>query len=276
MWTSLSAAVVSRATINSTPYTIASTQGGVYFNDTYNGAGIVNLPALSTLKDGWQVTITRQVASSVTLTPNGADAFANGMTTLEMQGNNIQSVTLAKQGSYWTITKKTDDCIVGQSCWGTNNIYIGVYNGHQYFTTPGNCVAGSPYTCNGATDSVTKSWATGAPETTTLIGMSNFTDGKAQTVSLAGYATAQAAQFCNNINSTGGYGGYTDWYLPAKMELSFLYQQSPNVPGFLYSGTYWSSTENSTSNAWSFNFTTGYFSNVLKTSIYYVRCVRRF
>jgi hypothetical protein len=194
-----------------------------------------------------------------------------------MQGQNMASVTLTKLGSKWNITNKTDDCIVGQSCWGTNNIYIGVYNGHQYFTTPGNCVAGSPYTCNGAEDTVQKAWATTAPESNTLIlGGASSIDGKAQTVTLAGYATAQAAQFCNNINSTGGYGGYTDWYLPAKKELSFLYQQAHNVSGFGYTSYYWSSTEYTSTLANYFAGGAGSISNNTKTTVYYVRCVRRF
>lgn len=275
-WMDLTNAIMKRANITSTPYTITSTNGGYYLSYNNAAAGTINLPALSGLADGWSVTVVRKVAQSVTLTPNGADTFDNGLATLEMRGQNIKSITLMNNGGSWSIVNKTDDCIVGQSCWGAGNIYVGTNNGSQYFTTPGNCVAGSPYTCNGATDTVTRAWATTAPESTNLLGMSNYTDGRAQTATLAGYATAQAAQFCNNINSTGGYGGYTDWYLPAKQELSFLYQQSQNVPGFVYSVNYWSSTEVNSPNAWNFIFSVGYGSSNGKTNAFYVRCVRRF
>jgi hypothetical protein len=275
-WMDLTNAIMKRANIAATPYTITSTQGGYYLSYNNAAAGTINLPALSGLSDGWTVTVVRKVAQSVTLTPNGADTFDNGLVTLEMRGQNIKSITLMNNGGVWSIVNKTDDCIVGQSCWGAGNIYIGTYNGSQYFTTPGNCVAGSPYTCNGATDTVTRAWATTAPESTTTLGMSNFVDGRAQTATLAGYATAQAAQFCNNINSTGGYGGYTDWYLPARQELSFLYQQSQNVPGFVYSNHYWSSTEAIAGNAWVFVFGGGNFLSHHKNVALFVRCVRRF
>ncbi len=275
-WMDLTNAIMKRANITGTPFTVTSTQGGYYLSYNNAASGTVNLPALSGLADGWSVTIVRKVAQSVTLTPNGADAFDNGVTSLEMRGQNIKSITLMNNGGVWSVINKTDDCIVGKSCWGTGNIYIGTYNGSQYFTTPGNCVAGSPYTCNGATDTVTRAWATGAPESSTIIGMSNYTDGRAQTATLAGYASAQAAQFCNNINSTGGYGGYTDWYLPAQNELSFLYQQSQNVSGFVYSNTYNSSTESSSAFSWAYNFQPGIGGTASKTSANYVRCVRRF
>ena len=62
------------------------------------------------------MTIKSAVAQSVTLTPNDADSFASSITTIEMQGNNLQSVTLTSNGPNWIMTDKTDDWIVGQSC----------------------------------------------------------------------------------------------------------------------------------------------------------------
>jgi hypothetical protein len=276
-WMDLTNAIMKRANITSTPYTVTTAQGGYYLSYNNAAAGTINLPALSGLSDGWPVTLVRKVAQSVTLRPNGADTFDNGLTTLELRGQNIKSITLMNNGGAWSIVHKTDDCVVGQSCWGTGNIYMGTYNGSQYFATPGNCIAGSPYTCNGATDTVTRAWATTAPESNTLLNLTNAVDGRAQTATLAGYTTAEAAQFCNNINSTGGYGGYTDWYLPASQELNLLYQQAPNIGGFVYSGSYWSSTEYSTTIAWVSHFNFGYANGYGKTSAFiYVRCVRRF
>jgi hypothetical protein len=263
------------ADITGSSYTITSGQSGYYF--TYNGssAGTINLPAISGLSDGFQVTIMRQVAQSVTITANGSDSLPSGLATLEMRGQNMQSVTLTKMGSKWNITNKTDDCIVGQSCWGTNNLYIGTYNGHQYFTTPGGCTNSGTPTCAGGADTVTKAWASSAPESSTSLGLTNFVDGQAQSSTLAGYTTAAAAQFCENMT----YAGYTDWYLPSRQELNLLYQKSGelgSIGGFNYSSNYWSSTENNTSYAWYFLFHNGYANYTNKTSAYYVRCVRRF
>jgi len=53
-------------------------------------------------------------------------------------------------------------------------------------------------------------------------------------------------------------GGYTDWYMPSKYELNLMYQHlySNGIGGFT-SGFYWSSTEESTNEAWYQDFNTG-------------------
>jgi hypothetical protein len=67
------------------------------------------------------------------------------------------------------------------------------------------------------------------------------------------YAAMVAAHYQFN-----GWGGYGDWYLPSKYELSILYQQRKIVGGFDNSGwIYWSSTEFDDKTAWSFDFVAG-------------------
>ncbi|MBK9321427.1 MAG: DUF1566 domain-containing protein [Bdellovibrionaceae bacterium] len=274
-WTALNSAVVGRVDITSTPYTINSSQPGVYFSYNYAVAGVINLPQLSILPDGWQITIMRKVPFPLAITPFGSDGFANGISTFDMQANNLQSVTLTKNGNNWTMTNKTDDCIVGQSCWGSGNIYVGLYNGKQYFTTPGGCTNSTTPTCSGGTDTVTKAWANSSGTTANgiLTGASNNTYGAAQSASLAlSYTDTDAAKFCENMT----YAGNSDWYLPARQELNYLYQNSSNIDGFAYSNNYWSSTESSTTNAWYFNFTLGTIASNFKTGVQYVRCIRKF
>lgn len=273
-WMDLTDAIMKRANITSTPYTITSSQGGYYLSYNNAAAGTINLPALSGLDDGWSVTVVRKVAQSVTLTPDGADTFANGVTTLEMRGQNIASITLMNNGGAWAIVNQTDDCIVGQSCWGANNIYVGSYNGRQYFTTPGGCTDSATPTCAGGNDTVQKAWATSAPESNTLLNLTNYNDGQLQSATLAGYATTNAAKYCENMS----YSGYTDWYLPARQELSFLYQKSHEISGFRYMSNYWTSTETLTpASAWNVDSFSGDTSNFLgKTSVIFVRCIRRF
>jgi hypothetical protein len=55
-------------------------------------------------------------------------------------------------------------------------------------------------------------------------GAASVINGPANTSSLVALGAAyQAAVFCNNLNSSGGLNGYTDWYLPAKNELEVCY-----------------------------------------------------
>lgn len=277
------ARAVTNINITSSLYTI-STQptptSGIYYSYSGTAAGIINLPALSELPNGWQITVLRQVAQMLTITPSGIDRFPGGRTSLEMQGQNLASVTLTKIGSTWNLTNKTDDCIIGADCWSndttgaTKSLFAGTYNGHQYFTTPGGCSTNvATPACGGGVDSLMLAWATTAPESTLIIQATpNAVDGQAQSATLATYATANAAKYCENLS----YAGHTDWYLPARQELSLLYQNSPVIGGFNYINNYWSSTEYGMAYAYVFVFNNGYFYNGLKTSSSHVRCVRRF
>jgi hypothetical protein len=92
-------------------------------------------------------------------------------------------------------------------------------------------------------------------------------------------AGSYAAKLCYDLN----LGGYTDWYLPSKVELNLMYQNIGqgnalglgNVGGFA-NIFYWSSTEIDTSTAWGQYFTNGYQGGYNKGSNFYVRAVRAF
>lgn len=80
-----------------------------------------------------------------------------------------------------------------------------------------------------------------------------------------------AAQLCANYQG----GGYGDWYLPSKYELSLLYLQNTAVGGFA-NAFYWSSTEDSGVSAWGQNFGSGFESGNQKGITNYVRAIRAF
>lgn len=93
--------------------------------------------------------------------------------------------------------------------------------------------------------------------------------------------SSPAANYVNGLTD----GGFTDWYLPSIDELSILWHNrfhvnnALNAGGFtLLSNTafYWSSTEGSATNAFSFIFFNGGTSSSLKTNTYSVRAVRAF
>lgn len=87
-----------------------------------------------------------------------------------------------------------------------------------------------------------------------------------------------AAQVCDALSVNSGGVSYTDWYLPAKDELSSLFTNRVAVGGFT-AGIYWSSTEftgNSTGDSWAQVFGTGLQGFSGKTNINVVRCIRAF
>ena len=80
---------------------------------------------------------------------------------------------------------------------------------------------------------------------------------------------SQAISACNGLS----YGGYDDWYLPSREELSAMYEKRSSIGGFSTSA-YWSSTEGN-SGAWYKYFGDGYPYCGDKSKTYRVRCVRR-
>src|SRR5690554_999748 len=93
--------------------------------------------------------------------------------------------------------------------------------------------------------------------------------------------SSPAADYVNGLTD----GGFTDWYLPSIDELSILWHNrfhannALNAGGFtLLSNTvlYWSSTEDSATDALCFLFNRGYSSSYAKPYTYSVRAVRAF
>lgn len=103
---------------------------------------------------------------------------------------------------------------------------------------------------------------TGASNTTKIINVQG------------GTSTTYAAGLAKAYNA----GTYTDWYLPSKDELTKLYTNRVAIGGFdlSISTIYWSSTESSSSGAWSRNFANGASTANAKLTTYRVRAVRAF
>jgi len=100
--------------------------------------------------------------------------------------------------------------------------------------------------------------------------------------------TNSAAKLClNYVNNEYGTGIYSDWYLPARGELNHLWNNIFEVQKALDSdgnpattaivkNFYWSSSEYSSSTAWSLNFSYGTTNNYGKGSTGSIRAVRAF
>lgn len=109
------------------------------------------------------------------------------------------------------------------------------------------------------------------PATTT--GAISTTDGYYNTRTKLNSATYPAAYF----TATRTINGYSDWYLPAKDELTVLYNNRASMPsGQGYADyRYWSSTESAAKYAWYRSFSNGVLCDDYKYIRYRVRAIRR-
>jgi len=88
----------------------------------------------------------------------------------------------------------------------------------------------------------------------------------------AGCITAgTAADICANLV----LGGYSDWYLPSKDELTQLYLNKTAIGGFS-NAYYWTSSEVNSDYAWALGFNSGSHGQGGKLDIYSVRAIRTF
>ncbi|OGH93893.1 MAG: hypothetical protein A2039_04070 [Candidatus Melainabacteria bacterium GWA2_34_9] len=141
--------------------------------------------------------------------------------------------------------------------------YVGPYLTYYLFTTP---LDKGSFTWNDGTAIGT---TTGFTDQT--YGMNNYTGLIALSDQLAPY---EAALACKPLNDTSTYG-YNDWYLPARYELNLIGTNAVAIGNF-GAGSYWSSTEFSTTNAYYYSVSGRYDGSYGKTiAANYVRCVRR-
>lgn len=205
------------------------------------------------------------------------------------------------------IATVSDVCLVdpsaGVAC-ANGSIFLGYRDGYKYMMTPSGCTDNASPICAGGADSVTRSWqgSGGSPGATNAESVVNVlfpstTPGNENTAyitSAVNVSNDSAAHFCGNMS----YGGATDWFLPSKSELAWMYclsnpsshtppypQENENCGGTGPTGIlsgfnanyYWSSTEGSTSTAHTVNFETGLQSmpNRNTSANHYVRCVRK-
>lgn len=113
---------------------------------------------------------------------------------------------------------------------------------------------------------------------TTTAGTTSLTNGPANLAAMVtvGIALHPAGQFCKSLM----IGDFTDWYLPAKDELSVIYTNRTVISGVdaidVDTTFYWSSSEYSaTPTAWIQRFSDGVAGSGGKINSFRVRAVRR-
>jgi hypothetical protein len=118
-------------------------------------------------------------------------------------------------------------------------------------------------------------WALAAYQGTSVSGtLTTIGSGSANTdkiIAQNGAGTTYAAGLARSYNG----GGYTDWFLPSKDELSQIYNNRVAIGG-IGGNNYWSSSESSSSNAWYQFFGTGFQTSSPKSLALNIRAVRAF
>lgn len=131
--------------------------------------------------------------------------------------------------------------------------------------------------------STSASWAT---SNVNISNVESTWDGTTNTANLiaagagGGITAGTAAVLCNNSTNNGKL----DWYLPAVDELSKIFQNRWDVAQGITNasgtqialGTYWSSLESNTTDAWHFTFKGGVPDSESKNNTNYVRAIRKF
>lgn len=223
----------------------------------------------------------------------------------------LNSINSMAQMMPFGFYKDKDICLTAAPPPGTvcksGAIFAGVFDGAKYMVTPGNCTDSTTPTCDGGTDSVTKTWRGSGGGNSDIPGITNIVIGESLSTTERGdvitpiivahssTTSSSAAAFCHNMV----YAGYDDWFLPSSNEGLFIYchtnaaGHTPSYPsgdpdcvrhggksneltGFNDGTRYWGTEEASGSLAVALSFDdgTGFFH--LKSSSRYVRCMRRY
>ena len=198
---------------------------------------------------------------------------------------------------------------IGDVC-DDGTIYAGVFDGGKYYITPGNCNNSSTPTCPGGTDTLQKAWRGSSGSDTDVPGVENVAEievassssyrGHVNTPVIVAHASVSsdsAADYCNEMV----FAGHSDWYLPAKSEMTYIFCKTSGIPAYdtsypheapnctsmggktselidfkTTSGSFYlSSSEQSNSRIYRHGFYDGENDSGFKSQDNYVRCVRR-
>jgi len=196
-------------------------------------------------------------------------------------------------GTNWTCPSSTVtagctgpvDCATAGNVCADGSVFAGCAVGNVVYVT--RCDFDDTWngsTCTGTTGN--QYWANDSSSTNLVAtGVTSETDGQANTIALtngvvggtgdskstAGLQPHNAAQFCADLSMHGK----TDWYLPSIAEAHVMYWHEFLIGNLNSSGRYWTSSENSISDAYYLNFNGGQHIFWSKSNTGPIRCMRR-
>lgn len=201
---------------------------------------------------------------------------------LNLNASNLASGTVPSSrvtGSYTGITQ------VGTLSAGVASYSIGDTGpaGGKVFMTPSTAgnTTGLYFEVAPVSAQVQRTWAQFAPTnyTSTSVPLARFNNigaGKSNTVAIVNQGNSNpdtcAAKYCDDYT----YGGFSDWFLPSRNELSLIYFYRVSLGNDFGLGYFWTSSEITDGGAYCRYFTTGADDNLAKGNNFYVRPVRSF
>ncbi len=235
-------------------------------------------PQLRTCSDATCTTVIDDWTTSTQISNNQYVQIR--LTSPATAGQTYSATTTIGNGSdFWSVSTASGDCTVPNPPVGTvcadGTIFAGMSpdgNVKMYTTR---CEGGRTFNgsaCTGTTN--TPIWATGNTINTSIVNGTGTVTGLGNTNILDALVNADspynAADYCANLSENS----HTDWYLPSFPEATVLFNNRAVIEDHS-SGSYWTSNEASTSQAFTINNSTGSALFVPKTSPRTLRCTRR-
>jgi hypothetical protein len=167
-------------------------------------------------------------------------------------------------GEELVVTTIHSDFTIGQSYEGGVIVYIDSTGQHGIIAAPSDITSSVQWGCSDPTYVL----ADNADNTAIGYGQANTT------AIVNGCSEAQtAAKLCDELT----LDGFSDWYLPSRDELYYLYVNlGKKGLGDFSKDYYWSSSQGSKYSAWMYNFNDGSAVNLYKEHKHKVRAVRSF